>query len=147
MPDHTLLRQWLSLRGILIPRRFIGQWLHELISEDLNVGPFVALKIAAGLLRLFDSLDGYLGSILIPILILLRDDYGRVGIASEDPLIPHEIVVDQLSKWKERYISSYYCSSGYYLYLGLGFTTFGAAENYYAIDINITYKIGRVYGG
>lgn len=29
------------------------------------------------------------------------------------------------------------------MYLGLGFTTFGAAENYYAIDINITYKIGR----
>lgn len=25
MPDHTLLWQWLSLRGILIPRRFIGQ--------------------------------------------------------------------------------------------------------------------------
>lgn len=96
--DHALLGQRLSLRGVLIPGRFVSQRLHELISEYFDVGPFVALKVAAGLLRLPDGLDGYLGPILIAILILLGDDDGGVGIAPEDPLIPHEIVVDQLSK-------------------------------------------------
>lgn len=137
MSDHALLWQWLGLRGVLIPGRFVSQRINELISEDLNVSPFVAFKVACGLLWLFDSLNGYFGSILISILILLGDDDGRVGIASEDPLVPHEIVVDQFSKWKERYISSYSCYSGYYLYLGLGLTTLGAAENYSAMMILI----------
>lgn len=74
--DHALLRQWLGLRGVLVLGRLVGQRLHELIGEDLNVRPLVALKVAAGLLRLFDGLDGYLGSILISVLILLGDDDG-----------------------------------------------------------------------
>jgi hypothetical protein len=97
MPDHTLFRKRLSLRGILILGRFISERLYKLIGENLNVSSLIAFEGIGGFL-LFDGLDWYLGPIFIAIIILFGDDNGGVCISPEDSLIPHEIVIDEFSR-------------------------------------------------
>lgn len=83
-----------------------------------------------------DGPHGDLGLLVVVVVVFLGDDDGGVGVSSEDALVPHEVVVDELAEWGAKYISSSYCSYGYSLYLFLGLTTFGAAANYSAIRFN-----------
>lgn len=129
VPGDCLLREGISLWGIFVFGRLVSEWLYEFICKYLNVGSFVGLETIGGVL-LLDSFDWNSRPVVEGVIVLFGDDNGWVSVSPEDPLVPHEVVIDQFSRSLLAYISSSYCYYGYYLYLFLGFTTFGAAENY-----------------
>ena len=140
MSNYRFLRQGFSLRGVFVTRRFVSEGLDELISEYFDVGPSIGLEGVGGFLGLFPGAHRHPGVGVIGCIVFLGDDDGRVGISPEDSFVPHEVIVDEFAGYRVGYISSSSCSSGYYLYLFLGLTTFGAAENSSAI-VFITYTM------
>ncbi len=97
MADDWPIGQGVSLGGVLISGRLVSQRLHELVSEDLDIGAFATFKGRGSLLGLADSPHGDFGLLVVGVVVFLGDDDGGVGVAAEDTLIPHEIVVDQLA--------------------------------------------------
>ena len=87
--------QSISLWGVLIPWRFVGKCFDKLICEYFDIGSLVSfikndrfllgLEITPGILNLLSVLD------------IFQCNKGSMGIASEDSLVPHEIVIDEFS--------------------------------------------------
>lgn len=98
MADDGPIGQRIGLRGILVARRLVSERLHELIGEDLDIGAFAALEGRCSLLRLADGPHGDLGLLVVAVVVLFGDDDGGVGVAAEDALVPHEVVVDELAE-------------------------------------------------
>lgn len=97
MADDGLLGQRLRLRPVLVSGRLICERLNELISEYFNVGPLVVVEGVGGLLCLFAGDHGHAGGRVKGLVVFLGDDDGGVGVAPEDPLVPHEVVVDEFA--------------------------------------------------
>lgn len=97
VPHNRFLGQGIGLRGKLIARRLVRQGLHELVGKDLDVRPLIAVERTRRFLLRFDGLDGDVGPALVGVVVLLGDDDGGVGVSSEDALIPHEVIVDELA--------------------------------------------------
>lgn len=131
MPDDRLINHKVRLGPILVARGLISEGFHVLVGEDLDVGPPVPHLLIVVVFLPGHRL-GFLGGG-----VGIRDfgifgggDEGRIGVASDNALVPHEIVVDEFATLRRAYISSSSISSGSFsLYLFLGLTTLGAAAN------------------
>ena len=98
MTDYQLFHDEVSLGGVLISRGFIGEGLHVLVSEDLDVGaPVSHVLVVFGLVagHGFAPLGSGVGVGHVD--VLGSGDEGGVSVAPDDSLVPHEVVVNELA--------------------------------------------------
>ena len=95
--DDRLLGQSISLGCVLIPGRLVSQGLDKLVGEDFDIGPFVAgffdlhrfllhFKVSS---RVFD---------LLGVLHVFERDQSSVGVAPENSLVPHKVVINEFTE-------------------------------------------------
>lgn len=96
MTDDLVFGKREGLRAVLVAGGFVGEGLHEFVREYFDVCAFVVVEGVGGFL------GGFLGAVGVGLgvevgVVLLGNDDGGVGVAAEDALVPHEVVVDQLA--------------------------------------------------
>lgn len=104
--DNGLLNNELSLAILLVPRGLVGEGLHELVREYFDVGPAGAAYLVIAVVGVLSRSNGNLGlevgglgleGVLVGDLDVLAGHDGRVGVASLDPSVPHQVVVRELA--------------------------------------------------
>lgn len=97
LPHDLFLGQRFCLSSVFVARRLIGKWLNELVSKNFNVCSAIALESVGSLSSLLSDGCLYPSVAIVGAFIFFGDDYGRVGIASENSFVPHEVVVDEFA--------------------------------------------------
>ncbi len=98
MPNDFFLDFPLGLSPVLILWRLIGQSFYILISENFYICSSV--WHIGSLIRVLSGVHSNLfeASIGMRHFDILGSYDRRIGISSDNPLVPHQIVIDELSK-------------------------------------------------
>jgi hypothetical protein len=113
--NDLFLDDKICLASVLVFGWLVRQGFDLFISVYLDIGSF-----SPQFNRLLNvQFDGDLprrfgGTCIWHFCILGGGDQTRIGIASDDSFIPHQIVINKFAIWMDMYISSSSCSSSYF---------------------------------